>query len=178
VTDATHGPINPSPWVLRFAGLVAAGGTVLDVAAGGGRHARLFLARGHAVVAVDRDVTRLESAPGLGIVRADLESGPWPFEGRVFAGIIVTHYLHRPLMPRLLAALAPGGALIYETYAKGNERFGRPRDPDFLLRRGELLEVARAGELTVIAYEDVTVAEPRPSTIQRIAAVREPYEGL
>ena len=101
---------------------------------------------------------------------ADLESAPWPYAGRTFAGIIVTNYLHRPLFPQLLAALAPGGVLIYETFAAGNERYGRPANPDFLLRPGELLEVVR-GRLTVVAYEDLLVSVPKPARVQRICAV-------
>ena len=157
--------------MVRFAGLVPPGGQVLDVAAGGGRHTRLFLDRGHPVVAVDRQTDALTPRPGLEIVRADLESGAaWPFPGRRFAGIVVTNYLHRPLFPSLLAALAPGGALIYETFAAGNERFGKPSNPDFLLQPGELLEVVR-GRLRVVAYENLEIGEPRPAVVQRIAAV-------
>ena len=145
---------------------------MLDVAAGGGRHARLFLARGHPVTAVDRDTARLDLTPGLEIVQADLEDGgPWPFAGRAFAGVMVTNYLHRPLLPALVAAVAPGGALLYETFAAGNERFGKPSNPAFLLRPGELLEAVR-GHLRVVAYEDVVVDAPRPAAVQRIAAVR------
>ncbi|MEX2649261.1 MAG: class I SAM-dependent methyltransferase [Alphaproteobacteria bacterium] len=173
MTQTPHGPSEPSPWVVRFAGLVPAGGTVLDVAAGAGRHARFFLGRGHPVVAVDRDVSRLVPSAGLEIVQADLESDPWPLGERRFQGVVVTNYLHRPLFPPLIAALVPGGALIYETFAVGNERFGKPSNPDFLLKRGELLEFARQARLTVVAYEDLTVAEPRPATVQRIAALRE-----
>lgn len=167
-----HGPDAPSRWIARFADLVPAGGTVLDLAAGGGRHARLFLARGHDVVAVDRDIGRLAPAPGLTTIEADLEAGPWPLGERTFGGVVVTNYLHRPLLPRLTAAMAPGGALLYETFAAGNERFGRPSNPDFLLRPGELLDLARAAGLRVLAYEDLTVTDPRPACIQRIAATR------
>jgi len=168
-----HRDLAPSPWVARFAALVPAGGAVLDVAAGGGRHTRLFLGRGHPVVAVDRDtkgLAELEPSLGLEIVTADLEAASWPLPGRKFAGVVVTNYLHRPLFPALLAAVVPGGAFVYETFAAGNERFGKPSNPDFLLRPGELLETVR-GRLRVIAYEDVEVAEPRPAMVQRIAAV-------
>ena len=163
----------PSAWVCRWAGLVPAGGRVLDVAAGGGRHARWFAARGHPVEAVDRDAATLAGLAGitgLTVRCADLESGPWPYAGQAFDGIVVTNYLHRPLFPRLLAALAPGGVLIYETFAAGNENYGRPANPDFLLRPGELLEVVRA-RLRIIAYEDLFVSEPRPARVQRICAV-------
>ncbi|KZD12648.1 class I SAM-dependent methyltransferase [Oceanibaculum pacificum] len=165
-----------SAWVRRFAALVPAGGTVLDVAAGGGRHARLFRALGHPVVALDRDITGLADLatdPQAEIVALDLEDGsPWPYRGEHFAGIVVTNYLWRPLLPDLVAATAPGGALIYETFALGNERFGKPSNPDFLLRPGELLDAVR-GRFRVIAYEDVEVSSPKPALVQRIAAVRE-----
>ena len=175
MTDApahVHSDV-PSAWVCRWAELVPAGGGVLDVATGGGRHARYFAARGHPVEAVDRDAAGLAGLAGMAGITArcaDLESAPWPYAGRTFAGIIVTNYLHRPLFPRLLAALAPGGVLIYETFAAGNERYGRPANPDFLLRHGELLEVVR-GRLTVVAYEDLLVSVPKPARVQRICAV-------
>ena len=148
---------------------------MLDLAAGGGRHTRLFLARGHRVSAVDKDVTNLEriGGPALELLSADLETGaPFPLAGRLFAGVVVTNYLHRPLLPLLVEAVAPGGLLIYETFAQGNEAFGRPSNPAFLLRPGELLE-AVAGRLTVLAYENLTVASPRPAAVQRIAARRD-----
>lgn len=157
----------PSPWVHRFAPLVRTGGPVLDLACGGGRHARLFLERGHPVTALDRDVSGTE-APGAELVAADLEDGsPWPLPGRAFAGIVVTNYLWRPLFPALATALEPGGVLIYETFAAGNEAFGRPRNPEHLLRRGELLTLADG--LSVAAYED-GIIEGR-AVIQRICAI-------
>lgn len=165
----------PSAWVRRFAPLVPAGGTVLDLACGGGRHLRLFLERGHPVVAVDRDLSGLADLagrPDLETIAADLENGrPWPLGDRRFAGIVVTNYLHRPLLPAIVRAVAPGGLLIYETFAAGNERFGHPRNPDFLLRSGELLD-AVSGRLEVLAYENLEVADPRPAMVQRIAARR------
>ena len=165
----------PSPWVIRFAELVPAGGRVLDVGSGEGRHTRLFLGRGHPVTAVDRDTSGLADLredARLEIVEADLESGaPFPFQGRAFEGIVVTNYLHRPILPDIVAAVAAGGVLVYETFARGQERFGRPQCPDFLLGPGELLEAVR-GALRVIAYEDVTVDDPAPRVVQRIAAVR------
>jgi SAM-dependent methyltransferase len=167
--DSTSLPA--SAWVVRHAGLVPAGATVLDVAAGGGRHTRLFLERGHPVVAVDRDVSALAPHPSLRIVAADLEDGsPWPLPGERFGGIVVTNYLHRPLFPALLDALLPGGVLIYETFMVGNERLGHPRNPDFLLRPGELRDVL-GGRLRVVAFEEGEVVEPRPAVVQRIAAV-------
>ncbi|MEX2629836.1 MAG: class I SAM-dependent methyltransferase [Tistlia sp.] len=161
----------PSAWIARFAALVPAGGPVLDLAAGGGRHSRLFLGRGHSVVALDRDVSTLApiADPRLEVVAADLEAGRFPLAGRRFAAVVVTNYLHRPLLPALVEAVAPGGLLLYETFAQGNEAFGRPSNPDFLLAPGELLEVVR-GRLRVLAYEDLTVSVPRPAAIQRIAA--------
>jgi len=170
--NSPHGPSGPSAWVVAHAGLVPAGGTVLDLAAGGGRHARLFAARGHPVVAVDRDVSALGDIPGVTAITADLEDGsPWPLGTRRFAGIVVTNYLHRPLFPALRAAVGPGGVLIYETFARGNERYGKPSNPDFLLADNELLALALP-ELAVIAYEHLYVETPRPALVQRIAAIR------
>jgi SAM-dependent methyltransferase len=165
----------PSPWVVRFAPIVREGGTVLDIASGSGRHTRFFLRRGHPVVAVDKDVSGIADLAGdrdLEILEVDLEDGrPFPLSGRWFDGVIVARYLHRPLLPDLVEAVAPGGVLIYETFAKGHERYGPPRNPDFLLEWGELLEVVR-GSLRVVAYEDLILDEPRPAAIQRICAVR------
>lgn len=165
----------PSPWVARFAPLLPDGGRVLDLACGGGRHSRLLLERGHRVLAVDRDVSRLEDLAGEGrleILQCDLESGALPaFLQQTFDGVVVTNYLHRPLLPALLATVGPGGLLIYETFAAGNERFGRPSNPDFLLKPGELLEWV-GNELRVLAYEDLEVSRPKPAAVQRICARR------
>lgn len=172
----SHALDTPSVWVTRWAHMAPAGCPVLDVACGRGRHARYFVARGHAVTAVDRDEQALAELAGVGNVDvqcADLEGGPWPYAGRSFGAIIVTNYLHRPLFSKLLDALAPGGLLIYETFAAGNERYGRPANPDFLLQPGELLEVVR-GQLRVVAYEDLYVESPKPAMVQRICAVRPP----
>jgi SAM-dependent methyltransferase len=164
----------PSPWVRRFAHLVAAGGEVLDVAAGGGRHSRFFLDRGCRVTAVDRDVSALADLAErteVEVVARDLEEGAgWPFEGRRFDAVVVANYLYRPLLPVLGQSLAPGGVLLYETFAVGNERYGRPRRADFLLQPGELWR-AFADELQIIAYEHGYEAEPREAVRQRIAAV-------
>ncbi len=154
--------------------LIPEGGTVLDVAAGAGRHARWLHDLGHPIVAIDRDISALADLTGqkdTEIIAADLETGaPFPLAGRTFAGVIVTNYLHRPILPALIAAVAPGGLLIYETFARGNERFGKPSNPDFLLQPGELLDAVR-GRLRVVAYEDVEVTTPKPAMIQRIAAI-------
>jgi SAM-dependent methyltransferase len=174
-----RGPSEPSPWVLRFAARVPSGGPVLDLACGLGRHVRLFLARGHPVSAVDIDLSGIADMmdhPQLETLEADLEDGrPFPFAGRRFAGVVVTNYLYRPLIPALVAAVAPGGVLIYETFARGNERFGRPRNPAHLVKPGELLEAVR-GKLRVLAYEDLVVDDPRPAAIQRICALNEAGE--
>lgn len=167
-----HGTDEPSPWIRRWAHLVPAGGTVLDVACGRGRHLRWFAARGHAVVGVDRDAQALATLQGVGeTVLADIENGPWPFAGRRFDAVVVTNYLWRPLFAQLLAAVAPGGVLLHETFAQGNETVGKPSRPDFLLAPGELLR-ACGSELRVVAYEDGFLEEPA-RFVQRIAAVRE-----
>jgi SAM-dependent methyltransferase len=173
---ALHGLGEPSRWVQRWSHLVAAGGAVLDVASGAGRHARWFAARGHPVTAVDRDVAALAALHGTANVTtlaADLENAGWPLAGGTrFAAVVVTHYLHRPLFPQLLNALAPGGVLIYETFAQGNETVGKPSNPAFLLAPGELLDVVR-GQLRVIAFQDGFFEDPRPAFVQRLCAVRE-----
>ena len=165
----------PSAWVQSHARLVLPGGRVLDLAAGGGRHGRYFKDLGYAVTAVDRDISGLRDLSGRGIeiVTADLEDGsPWPLGARDFDGIVVTNYLHHLLFPHLAGALAPGGVLIYETFGVGNERFGKPSNPNFLLRPGELLEFAAAHGLQVLAYECGEVAEPKRAIVQRIVAQR------
>lgn len=162
-----HGAEAPSAWVERWAPLIRHG-TVLDVACGGGRHARYFLGRGLNVVALDRDP---QAIPGARFIRADLEDGsPWPLAGERFEGIVVTNYLHRPLLATLRDSLAEGGVLIYETFMLGNERYGRPSNPAFLLRPGELLEAFRG--LRVEGFEEGPVNQPKPAVIQRLCAVR------
>ncbi len=164
----------PSAWVGRFLPLVRPGGGVLDLACGYGRHARLLEAGGWRVTAADRDTAALAALAGragIETLAADLEAGPWPLAGRRFDGIVVTNYLHRPLFPHLLEALAEGGVLLYETFMRGNERFGRPTNPDFLLQPGELL-AAFGSALQVVAFEQGEVAEPKPAVVQRLCAVR------
>ena len=169
----------PSDWITRFAGLVRPGGSVLDVAAGSGRHTRYFLGLGYRVVAVDCDVSRLaDLAVGAGrseiaaeVIEVDLETGaPWPLADRRFDAVVVTNYLYRPLFHDLCNTLAPRGVLLYETFGVGNEAYGRPRNPDHLLRPGELLELARDA-LMVVAYECGLVQRSGgPAVVQRICA--------
>ena len=164
----------PSTWVRRFLPLIRPGGLVLDLAAGSGRHSRLLRDSGFVVCAVDRDVSALLPLAGMRceVRQIDLETGAaWPL-GEGYDGIVVTNYLHRPLLSAIGPALAPGGVLIYETFALGNERFGRPRNPDFLLRPGELL--GAFAMLTVIAFEQGEITSPCPAVIQRIAAIAGP----
>lgn len=164
-----------SPWVERFLPLVAAGGTVLDLACGNGRHSLLAARLGYRVEAVDRDGEALAGlaarASGVSLREADLEGGPWPYHGSSFDGIVVTNYLFRPLLPMLFNALEVNGVLIYETFMVGNERFGKPSNPAFLLRSGELLEVVRR-RLNVVAFEQGEVELPRPAVVQRLCATR------
>jgi SAM-dependent methyltransferase len=162
----------PSAWVQQWASQIPASGRVLDVACGRGRHAKWLAMRGHPVEAVDRDESALHTlagVAGMSTRTADLESEPWPYAGDQFAAVVVVNYLHRPLFKHLLAAVAPGGVLIYETFAVGNERYGRPTNPDFLLQPGELLKVAH-GALEVIAYENLAIEAPRPALVQRMCA--------
>jgi SAM-dependent methyltransferase len=170
-----HGSETPSDWVLRWAPLVKARGAVLDLASGSGRHARWLAAHGHEVTAVDRDqeaIAALRGVAGVTGLLADLEGGnPWPFPGRRFDGIVVANYLHRPLFAPIIESLAEDGVLIYETFAKGNERFGRPSNPQFLLQPGELLD-AFGKALTVVAFEQGRLERPKPAMIQRLCALR------
>ena len=172
---AGHGSETPSAWVVRWADRVPAAGRVLDLACGSGRHARFFASRGCVVEAVDRDaaaLVSLEGIPGITTRCADLEVGPWPYADQLFSAIVVTNYLHRPLFPHLVAGLAARGVLIYETFALGNERYGRPSNPDFLLKPGELMDAVR-NRLSVISFEEGFVPHPRPAMIQRICAQRD-----
>jgi SAM-dependent methyltransferase len=161
----------PSPWILRFLPLARPGGRALDVASGSGRHSQLLLENGMNVTAIDRDPDRQPDAPGLTKIAADLETDAgWPLEGQRFDLVVVTNYLHRPILAGIVGAAAPGGLLLYETFAMGNERFGKPSNPAFLLQPGELKAAALAGGLEVIAYEETELGAPRPAVVQRIAA--------
>ena len=171
INPPSHPLLAPSIWVNRFLPLIKPGGLVLDLAAGDGRHVRLLRDRGFVVRAVDRDTSALLpfAGPGCEVRQTDLETAePWPLSDD-YDGIIVTNYLHRPLLPAIGRAVAPGGVLIYETFSRGNERFGRPRNPDFLLCPGELLEAFTM--LTIVAFEQGEVSIPRPAVIQRLTAV-------
>jgi SAM-dependent methyltransferase len=165
--------VNVSPWVARWAEAIPAGGRVLDLACGAGRHAVNLARRGFQVDAVDLDLELsrpVHDTAGVRWLQQDLEQGAWPFEPAAYQGVVVVNYLHRPLFSHLIEALAPGGVLIYETFALGQERFGRPKNPAYLLLPGELLELAR-GRLRVLGYEDVT--EPEPARrVQRLCAIK------
>ena len=165
----------PSDWLQRWAHLLPAGGRVLDLACGRGRHLRWAAARGFAVTGVDRDADALAASLDLAnagsaeLITADLENGPWPLPGRQFDAVLVFNYLWRPLWPDLIAALAPGAVLVYETFAAGNASVGKPSRPDFLLQPGELIQ--RCAGLTVLAYEAGFLADPA-RFVQRVVALR------
>ena len=164
----------PSEWVVRFAPFIPAAGRVLDLACGQGRHARFLAQLGYRVSAADRDehaLASLAGVPGIEAKAVDLERCPWPYPGERFAGIVVVNYLYRPLFPLLLESLETGGVLVYETFARGNERYGHPSNPQFLLHPGELLGVV-SGRLRVIAYEDLFVMQAKAALVQRICAVK------
>lgn len=170
----------PSKWVTRFAHLVPSDAPVLDLACGSGRHVQLFLSLGHKVIGVDIDITAIRDMPGdlagnLECIEADLEHEPWPLVGRSFAAVIVTNYLWRPLLPKIISSVAPGGALIYETFGMGNGAYGRPANPDYLLAPGELLALT-APNFQVVAYEHgvrTNSAKGGAAVVSRIAAVRD-----
>ena len=174
-----HQSLTPAPWVARFAALIAPDARVLDLASGYGRNSRYLAGLGHRVLAVDRDETALAAlataalataAPRIETLHADLEGAGWPLAGQTFDAVIVTHYLHRPLFSHIAAALGPGAVLLYETFARGNEKHGRPSNPEFLLEPNELLD-RFAGSLHVIAFEQGYVAQPFPAVVQRLCAV-------
>jgi len=160
----------PSAWVQRWSHLLAPGASVLDVACGGGRHLVWFAGRGHPVCGVDIDTAvAAANAPQAELIQADIENDPWPLLNRPFGAVVVCNYLWRPLFPRLLESVAPGGVLIYETFASGQELLGRPRRPEFLLQPAELLQLCK--DLRVVAYEYGREDAP-PRVVQRIVAVR------
>lgn len=166
-----HGGSAPSAWVRRWSHLVGPGATLLDVACGSGRHLRWFAARGCRVTGLDRDSVALQPLSSVAeVIVADIENGPWPLAGRRFDAVVVTHYLWRPLLPVILASVADGGVLLWETFSAGNETVGKPSNPQFLLRPGELLSAVHG--LRVVAFEDGFEANP-PRFVQRVAAVRE-----
>jgi SAM-dependent methyltransferase len=172
--QSSHEIQSPSPWVVRWGALIRPGSEVLDLACGTGRHARFLAAGGCSVLAVDRDaeaIAALATVAGVFTRMADLEGAAWPFAPSSFDAVVVANYLHRPLFGPIFGALRPGGVLVYETFMVGNERFGRPSNPHFLLRPGELLEAVQ-GQLEVVAFEQGEVGAPRPAVVQRICALK------
>ena len=176
----THdGIAQTSTWLKRFAPLIPKVGQVLDLACGAGRHA-LYLAKlGHSVLAVDQNIEAIElcNNPLIQCEQMDLELDGWPLEGRAFSAIVVNNYLYRPHLDQLPKMLLEGGILIYETFAQGNEEFGKPSNPNFLLNAGELLALAARHELKVIAYEDIYQDHPKPAMIQCLCAVKGQLKG-
>lgn len=176
----THDVIaDASPWVRRFAPTIPNGGLVLDLACGAGRHSVLLASEGHPVLAVDRDISALGLLEDSSIQaqELDLEGPDWPLLGKQFSGIVVTNYLYRPFLDELPKMLCEGGVLIYETFADGNAQFGKPSNPNFLLKPGELLALAERSGLKVIAYEDIYLSQPKPAMVQRICAVKGHLKG-
>jgi SAM-dependent methyltransferase len=172
----THASVeNASPWVRRFASEIPKTGAVLDLACGGGRHSLLLADLGYSVLAVDQDIGEIEKTanPLIRSKALNLEGEVWPLADDKFSGIVVTNYLYRPHLDRLPEMLEKNGVLIYETFAQGNEQFGKPSNPNFLLKTGELLELAQCHGLKVLAYEDIYQGEPKPAMVQRLCAVKE-----
>lgn len=168
-----------SPWVRRFVSIIPKDGAVLDLACGAGRHSALLASQGHTVLAVDRDISAFGSLTDAHIQtqELDLESSSWPLLGKQFSGIVVTNYLYRPFLDELPKMLCEGGVLIYETFADGNAEFGKPSNPNFLLKPGELLALAQRSGLKVIAYEDIYLDQAKPAMVQRICAVKGHLKG-
>lgn len=175
-----HGAGAPSPWLQRWAHLLPTGGTVLDLACGRGRHLRWLADQGFVATGIDRDTDALAASADLAaagrleLIAADVENGPWPCPGRQWGAVLVFNYLWRPLWPKVLAALAPGGVLVYETFADGNQTVGKPSRPDFLLQPGEL--ITSCAGLRIVAYEDGFLADP-PRFVQRVVALRPAAAG-
>jgi hypothetical protein len=167
--------LKPSPWVESFEPFIPKGGRILDLAAGSGRHSTFLLGSGHSVLAVDQDIVALSSIhhDQLEVRALNLEGADWPLNGEQFSAIIVTNYLYRPYLDYLPQMLSVEGLLIYETFATGNARFGKPSNPNFLLNTGELLDLALRKHLKVLAYEDIHQKEPKEAMIQRICALKE-----
>lgn len=168
-----------SPWVRRFAPVIPKDGRVLDLACGAGRHTTLLAALGHQILAVDRDISLVEplQSNSIQIQALDLEGSDWPLLNQQFSTIVVTNYLYRPFLVELPKMLTEGGVLIYETFADGNAEFGKPSNPNFLLKPGELLDLAQHSGLKVIAYEDIYLDQPKPAMVQRICAVKGHLKG-
>ena len=166
----------PSEWVRKYAKLISQGGAVLDLACGRGRHTRFLLERGIKVTALDYDISQLKDIPeteNLKTIEHDLEgSSPWPFSSQTFDGIVVANYLYRPLFSKILESLAPKGVLIYQTFAVGNEKYGRPRNPDYLLSNDELLKVF-GKHLHVVQYSHGFIKQPLPAIMQSICCIND-----
>jgi SAM-dependent methyltransferase len=171
--------LEASTWVRRFAPLIPKPGTVLDLACGAGRHSHYLASLDYSLVAVDKDINLVQASSNAQISpqQFDLELDAWPLAGRLFDGIVVTNYLYRPHLDQLPQMLNEGGVLIYETFAQGNEEFGKPSNPNFLLKTGELLALASRHKLKVLAYEDIYLDSPKPAMMQRICAVKGTLKG-
>ena len=177
----TCGNLSPSDWVMRWSRLLAPGVRVLDFASGGGRNLPPLIARGARITASDRDAAALASlaqfAPQVRCIQTDLENASWPFEAASFDAVVCCNFLHRPRLDLLCALLAPGGVLIYETFARGNEHYGKPSNPAFLLASGELFTIANRCGLSVLAYEHGFAGAGKKAMVQRVCAVRPPFDA-
>ena len=170
IPAAAHLATAPSEWIQRFAHLLPPAASVLDVACGSGRHAAYLASLGHRVTGVDRDAQALDHLPAaVTAVQADIEHDAWPLAYEQFDAVVVTNYLWRPLWPQILGSVRNGGVLMYETFARGNELYGKPSRPDFLLLPGELLRVCTGWQ--VVAYEQGLRRDPN-RVVQRIVAIK------